>query len=235
MSWFSKVAWSEGLFLRPHHLQQADRYVERLIETRVRSVTPYPWGFSALEIDRDLAQQSKFGLRRAAGVMPDGTPFDLPQDSTLPPAIDIKENAAKQIVWLSLPIITPNSREIDGPQTETGSRYIESQATVIDSNSSLRIEEQIDIAQPRLTLDLRKTPKGGHVNIGIARIVEVRDKACRRFWRAMRIRSSTAGWTGLPAGSTTSWKSSRVMPPTRQLGAACRPSTISSFSFSTGI
>jgi type VI secretion system protein ImpJ len=177
MSWFSKVAWSEGLFLRPHHLQQADRYVERLIETRVRSVTPYPWGFSALEIDRDLAQQSKFGLRRAAGVMPDGTPFDLPQDSALPPAIDIKENAAKQIVWLSLPIITPNSREIDGQQTETGSRYIESQSTVIDSNSSLRIEEQIDIAQPRLTLDLRKTPKGGHVNIGIARIVEVRDKA----------------------------------------------------------
>ena len=32
MSWFSKVAWKEGLFLQPHHLQQNDRYVEKLVE-----------------------------------------------------------------------------------------------------------------------------------------------------------------------------------------------------------
>ena len=57
MSWFSKVVWSEGLFLRPHHLQQHDRYFERLIENRSRYVTPYPWGFSDLEIDRDQARQ----------------------------------------------------------------------------------------------------------------------------------------------------------------------------------
>ena len=84
MSWYSKVVWSEGLFLRPHHLQQADRYLENLLESRVRHLTPYPWGFAVLEIDRDLAQQSKIGLRRAAGVMPDGTPFALPDNSPLP-------------------------------------------------------------------------------------------------------------------------------------------------------
>ena len=55
MSWYSKVFWSEGLFLRPHHLQQNDRYVEHLIEKRSRHVTPYPWGFEQLEIDQDLA------------------------------------------------------------------------------------------------------------------------------------------------------------------------------------
>jgi type VI secretion system protein ImpJ len=59
MSWYSKVVWSEGLFLRQHHLQQHDRYVEHLVDMRVRSVSPYPWGFSAIEIDRDLAQQNK--------------------------------------------------------------------------------------------------------------------------------------------------------------------------------
>ena len=36
MSWYSKVAWKEGLFLQPHHLQQADRYQEKLIEARTR-------------------------------------------------------------------------------------------------------------------------------------------------------------------------------------------------------
>ena len=62
--------------------------------------TPYPWGFSELEIDQDLAEQSKFAVRNAAGVMPDGTPFDIPADSPMPDAIDVPEAAAGQIVWL---------------------------------------------------------------------------------------------------------------------------------------
>ena len=69
MSWYSKVFWSEGLFLRPHHLQQNDRYVEHLIEKRTRHVTPYPWGFEQIDIDQDLAHQSKFAVRRASGMM----------------------------------------------------------------------------------------------------------------------------------------------------------------------
>ena len=103
MSWFSKVVWSEGLFLRPHHFQQNDRYLERQVEGRVGQVTPYPWGFSVLEIDRDLAQQSKFGLRRATGILPDGTPFSVPDTSPLPLPIAVPENAAGQTLWLVMP------------------------------------------------------------------------------------------------------------------------------------
>ena len=31
MSWDSKVLWTEGLFLQPHHFQQAARYTEALV------------------------------------------------------------------------------------------------------------------------------------------------------------------------------------------------------------
>ena len=34
MSWYSKVVWSEGLFLRPQHFQQQDRYLEHLLQAR---------------------------------------------------------------------------------------------------------------------------------------------------------------------------------------------------------
>jgi type VI secretion system protein ImpJ len=176
MSWYSKVFWSEGLFLRPHHLQQGDRYVEHLLERRVGHVTPYPWGFSALEIDRDLAQQSKFSLRRASGVMPDGTPFDIPGDSPIPDAINVPDTAAGQIVWLSLPVAAPNTREIDDKEADTASRYIRGAEMFVDSTSTLRIEEEIDIAHPRLGFELRKTAKPGYVALGIARILEIQDK-----------------------------------------------------------
>jgi type VI secretion system protein ImpJ len=177
MSWYSKVVWSEGLFLRPHHFQQNDRYLENLLENRVRHVTPYPWGFSVLEIDRDLAQQSRIGLRRAVGVMPDGTPFALPDNSPLPAAIEVPESAAGQIVWLSLPLASPNTREVEDAPTGSASRYVPSTEMLIDSTASLRLEEEIDVAHPRLALELRKTAKAGYVGLALGRILEVRDRA----------------------------------------------------------
>ena len=112
MSWNAKVHWTEGLFLRPHHLQQGDRYLENAIESRTRHVTPYPWGFSMLEIDRDLAQQSKFALRRGAGVMPDGGLFDFPGEVPPPAPIAMPEAAAGQLVWLTMPARADNTREV---------------------------------------------------------------------------------------------------------------------------
>jgi len=176
MPWSSKVFWSEGLFLRPHHFQQNDRYVERLLESRVRHVTPYPWGFSHLEIDHDLAQQSKFSLRRATGVMPDGTPFDMPADGPIPDPIDVPETAAGQITWLAIPVGAPNTREVDDKTTDSATRFVRSSETFIDSTSALRIEEEIDIALPRLSFELRKTAKPGYIGLGTARILEIHDK-----------------------------------------------------------
>ncbi len=176
MSWYTKVAWSEGLFLRPHHLQQNDRYHEHLLESRVRPTTPYPWGFSELEIDRDLAQQSKFALRRAAGIMPDGTPFSIPADSPLPHAIVVPEAAAGQIVWLSMPTASANTRETDDREAESAARFIIGAETFIDSSSELRVEEEIDLAFPRLGFELGKTAKPGYISLGVARIIETRDK-----------------------------------------------------------
>lgn len=175
MSWYSKVAWLEGLFMRPQHLQQADRYLEHLVEARTRHATPYPWGFSHLEIDFDLAQQSKFALRHAAGVMPDGTPFDVPGDSPLPPAIDVPANAAKQIVWLSLPVKAPNTRELDALSSESASRFVTGSEVFIDSTSQLRMEQEIEVAYPRLVFDLRKTPRPGFVSLAVAEITEISD------------------------------------------------------------
>jgi type VI secretion system protein ImpJ len=176
MSWYSKVVWREGLFLRPQHLQQSDRYLERQIENRTRHITPYPWGFSTLEIDLDLAQQSKFAVRRAVGLMPNGMPFDVPADSPSPQPIDVPENAGGQIIWLTLPLASPNTREVDYRITDTASRFIEGTETFVDSTAELRTEHDIDVAYPRLAFQLGRTAKPGYHCLAIARVVEIRDK-----------------------------------------------------------
>lgn len=177
MSWYSKIAWAEGLFLRQHHMQQADRYAAHLLESRVGHLAPYPWGFSLLEIDKDLGQQNKFGLRRAIGVMQDGLPFDMPSSSPLPATVDIPPGSERQFAWLTLPVSTANSREFGMRDDPDGTRYVKHLETVVDSESSAHVEEEIEVAHPRLSLEIRPNPKQGHHCLKLARILEVRDRA----------------------------------------------------------
>ncbi|MDF1872447.1 type VI secretion system baseplate subunit TssK [Vannielia sp.] len=177
MSWFSKVAWKEGLFLQPHHFQQSDRYFEKLVEARTRLASPYPWGFSQIEIDRDVAQQTKFGLRSATGIFPDGTPFDMPGISQLPDPVEIPEGSEGLSVWLTMPMTQVNGREVGtDDEASRAARYRLSAETVADSTASMRLEEAIEVAHPRVEFDVRKTEKPGYNCLRLAKVVEVRDK-----------------------------------------------------------
>ncbi len=104
MSANSKVVWSEGLFLQPQHFQQQDRYFERYVETRCQALAAHSWGFSEIELEQDFLSIGTFGLRRAAGVFPDGTPFRMPDDHPLPTPITIGAEVRDQIVSLAVPL-----------------------------------------------------------------------------------------------------------------------------------
>lgn len=175
MSWSSKIAWTEGLFLRPQHFQQADRYHEHLVEARVGRITPYPWGITALEVDHDLAQQGKFAVRRVAGVMPDGTPFDLPDHSPLPEPLPLDEKLANAVIGLAMPAIAPNTREVDFKESDSASRFTRDTEFLIDSTSSLRQEEELEVAHPRLNFRILQKGRTGFISIGLARVVEIQD------------------------------------------------------------
>src|SRR6476619_5193914 len=104
MSQHNRVLWSEGLFLRPHHFQQQDRYHEHLLEQRLDSQLAYGYGFVELLLDRELLKLGKLGLASASGIMPDGTPFSLPEDGPLPLPLDIGEQVKDAVVSLCLPL-----------------------------------------------------------------------------------------------------------------------------------
>ena len=164
MSWYSKVVWSEGLFLRPHHLQQNDRYLEHLLEKRVAARHAVSVGIFRTRNRPDLAQQSKFALRRAAGrhAGRHAVRHARPTVRCRTP-IDVPEAAAGQIVWLiDAGRGAQHARGRTTADAESASRYVRGAETFIDSTSALRIEEEIEIAYPRLAFELRKTAKPGY-------------------------------------------------------------------------
>jgi type VI secretion system protein ImpJ len=112
MAAYNKVVWSEGLFLRPQHFQQQDRYFERYVETRCQALATDSWGLTEVEFERDLLAVGKVGLRRAVGVFPDGTPFRMPEDDPLPAPIQIAASTRDQIVYLALPLRRAGAQEV---------------------------------------------------------------------------------------------------------------------------
>lgn len=104
MSDKNKVIWSEGLFLRPQHFQQQERYFEHFVELRSGQLRPSAWGFQEVEIDRDLLAIGKLALKRARGVFPDGTPFSIPDQDAAPSPLEVPTDARGRRVFLAVPL-----------------------------------------------------------------------------------------------------------------------------------
>jgi len=175
MSDNNRVIWSEGMFLRPQHFQQHDRYIESLVQGLSQRVRAYAWGYSRLKLDRAGLAIGKLGLSECCGIFPDGTPFNLPQDDDLPLPLDVPENEKASVVYLALPLRRPNSTEVDSESyPDNMARYRLDERQVRDHNSGAdgRYDVQIGALKPRLMCDSQE--RTGYVCLGVARIVEVR-------------------------------------------------------------
>lgn len=144
MSSNNRVVWSEGLFLRPQHFQQQTRYFERYVEGRGRQLRAHSWGFTELEFERSLLSIGKLGLRRAAGVFPDGTPFSMPDDDPLPPPLELTPQIRDERIFLAVPLRKEGARECDRRPNTGAVRYqvrdFESRDVTSDSNMSATLE-----------------------------------------------------------------------------------------------
>jgi type VI secretion system protein ImpJ len=175
MSSNNRVVWSEGLFLRPQHFQQQERHLERYVEGRSRDLRAHSWGFTELELERDLLAIGKFGLRRAAGVFPDGTPFSMPDDDPLPAPLEMTSQVRDQKVFLAIPLRKESARESDRREQVDGivryrSKDFEARDITSDSNSTATLE----VAALRSRLVLASEPHEDFACIPLAHIQECR-------------------------------------------------------------
>jgi type VI secretion system protein ImpJ len=175
MSVYNKVVWSEGLFLQPQHFQQQDRYFERYVETRCQALTGHSWGFTEIEIERDFLSIGKFGLRRLAGVFPDGTPFRMPDDDPLPPPIDIGANVRDQLLYLAVPLRRSGELEVERTAAADGlvrHEIRELQARDATANGSDTVV--VEVAALRTRLLLAPDVTDAYALLPLAHVVECR-------------------------------------------------------------
>jgi len=150
----NKVVWSEGLFLRPQLFQQQERYLEYYAHKRAATINPFFWGFAQYEIDREALSYGKLVLRSGRGVLPDGTPFDIPGHADFPEPLTIVPEHIGKLIYLAVPLRLDNSDETIFNDRDTSSlaRFNAFETDLNDTNSIRQGPKPVQLARLRLKL-----------------------------------------------------------------------------------
>ena len=85
----AKVLWGEGLFLRPQHFQQQDRYHEHRLHEMAQALHPYSWGVLNLQCDKEALINNTLRLLDLSLIFQDGEIIKAPAADDLPDPVDL--------------------------------------------------------------------------------------------------------------------------------------------------
>jgi type VI secretion system protein ImpJ len=175
MSRYQRVLWSEGMFLSPHHFQQWDRSLHSTMQFRMKSLSPFHWGLTELEINREGLLNGQFSIIRCGGVFPSGTVFHVSDADGIPPSKVLRNLLDPSVqtinAYIALPAEQPTSGNVleseqSGAQPK---RYVKETISVFDDTSGEN-ERQIAVTRPNLQILLGEESLAGYDCIQIARI-----------------------------------------------------------------
>lgn len=155
MKFLSRVVWSEGMYLGPHHFQTQSRYFEDSVGFLVSSLWHEPWGLLHCEFDAEAIRNGSAVLLHASGVFPDGLPFECPTSDPPPPARNIVDvfpsTDAALMLYLSVPSRKDNGADCDLTGTHPNIRYHVTDRPLRDETNGMD-ERDVSLGQKNLQL-----------------------------------------------------------------------------------
>ncbi len=126
------------MFLRPHHLQAAQRHLAQLQHTADQWDHPFSWGLRIFDLDRDALANHRLAVRGLRARMRDGTLISLPEDGELP-VLDLKAALPGEgavTVFLGVPVLHLGRPNLVGARPGEG-RYVLDTLDLEDENTGL--------------------------------------------------------------------------------------------------
>ena len=140
MKFLSRVVWSEGMHLGPHHFQTQSRYFEDFLWFLSSGLRRNPWGVISLSLDTEAIRNGNVVLRHASGVFPDGLVFEIPDSDPAPPVVSLKDlfGPTDSEITLFLSVPKRKARGLDCDVNGMGasaSRYRSTDRSITDDTS----------------------------------------------------------------------------------------------------
>jgi type VI secretion system protein ImpJ len=161
------------MYIGPHEFQAQARYFEDSIYFAVSALWFECNGITTCALDADALRNGTLCLLHAAGILPDGTPFLMPQADAVPQTRAIADlfppTRDSVTVLLGIPARKPHGRNCATAPGETGERYLaESRSFNDETTGDDTRAVQVRRKNTRLLLDTELTD--GFVALPLARV-----------------------------------------------------------------
>jgi type VI secretion system protein ImpJ len=179
------VHWYEGLFVRPHHFQAADRYWSENLQTWGQFDNPYNYGLFAIEFSRDALANHQFEVQRLQARMRDGTLINFsvgeePDRIDLNEALaglteamasleDAFEQEAVVRVFVAIPKMKLGRGNVSAGEGARDTRYLEVNSLVQDESWGAN-EQEVQFRRHNVQLLLSTQDTSGYELLPIAQI-----------------------------------------------------------------
>ena len=167
------IIWSKGTSLTQQHLQMQDQFLESSLHFRLNALQFRPWGFHALQIDREALAAGTFLLNTASGIFPDGLLFDIPRSDAAPPpkplvdCFDADQNELD--VYFAIPPWRDGGLNVAAPRVGADTRYTPQVTMLRDENTGLS-EKPVLIARKNFRFLTQSELQQGTVSMRVARV-----------------------------------------------------------------
>jgi type VI secretion system protein ImpJ len=139
MKFLSRIVWSEGMYLGPHHFQAQGRYFEDSVRFAAEHLWNDAFGFVGLQIDADSLRNGTVAVTNARGLFGDGLPFEMPQCDPLPPAREIGDlfppSRSSITVFMAIPSRVADGQNCALEQESVSARFIGTMQPMPDENT----------------------------------------------------------------------------------------------------
>ena len=178
MSFLSRVVWSEGMYIGPHHFQAQSRYFEDSTQFVNASLRRDYYGFLGCEVDAEALRNGTLALVHARGIFPDGLLFKMPECDPLPTPRTIADifpsDRDKLNVYLSISARKPSGINCaltePAPNTAANSARFTAQNTTVRDEVNGVDEKSLRVGRKNIALTLETEPNSQAVTLPVARI-----------------------------------------------------------------
>jgi type VI secretion system protein ImpJ len=175
MKSLSRVVWSEGMHLGPHHFQAQSRYFEDLVDFTAHCLGFGAYGLLGCGFDEEAIRNGTIALLHARGIFPDGLTFDMPGSDALPAPRHITDvfppTRTSLEVRLAVPPHNPNGLNCAFSEAEAnGTRFIAESSQVGDLNTG-RDEKTVKLGRKNIALWLDTEEQHGRLALPITRVM----------------------------------------------------------------
>lgn len=176
MRLLSKVVWSEGMYLGPHHFQVQNSYFEDLIQFVSSALWYEPYGFIGYQLDADALSSGTVSLVHARGFFPDGLPFHMPEFDALPEPVSIVDSfspvSQDLSVLLAIPARSDGMRCVNSSlESNHRARYAAVEHSLCDETTG-RDERKVRLGHKNIRFHLETAPSDEDlVTLPLARVM----------------------------------------------------------------